>query len=739
VAVTYDRDKAVAYALRFWDKPCNDQFMVVRDVRPNPKFQSLPFVPAAKLTRIDPGTSNLLNRDGSLLIEAKYIHDAAHFVCCCIGSPPGEHAGGLDFSPWDRSGKKPYGELLIADLVRRLEADHKRFETLLDESKDRTPPGSMEKGDVVAYWDKTQQTYTDIALYVGDGQIMGHSPSRGPSSGLAADWDYPHERADMRWTVVHVRTVKGKAAAAGTKTLKTQPFKVFTLLEHYWADPRHDDEVWNIQQAVPLTPQKMNPGFWDGAGVKTDQDFRDKVRDAAQANFSQDPAIVLKALRWAVAKIGPGSSLSYAGNHLTDTRPEEKFKSTERRDLESWEAVSCGKLALLYAAYQLRFDVLVMAERNRRESVKKSGPKRWETEDELFAGVTAEWSQRQTLDKKAQRETVRQRDPRIELQGATVFRDGRTIPLVIQRGKQRLDAGPPKLKEIFKAEFDADDGWTIKFIGQPKENGKDAKNRRFWKDADLKTYERNLRDDEDRWDKPIEKDPDFELKFFHLLWMTIIASHDHGASLVIDKLGYPYVNSLLWQSGLFDAARGGGMWIARNYGGGDTTHDSPSDYKPNEFEFWDLSGRKAQGLLVPVQRKTPDGAVIAASLSAASGVAFMVLLEQNRLVNNPACLRMKALLDRVRANPRDYSPGYRDDSPFGDGILSKPYAPKFKHLYSKIGLGSKRPGPPGTKNTSDVALLVTVSGVTYAAACLDAWGDDPMNKISKAIFTAVGG
>jgi hypothetical protein len=222
--------------------------------------------------------------------------------------------------------------------------------------------------------------------------------------------------------------------------------------------------------------------------------------------------------------------------------------------------------------------------------------------------------------------------------------------------------------------------------------------------------------------------------------MTIIASHDHGASLVIDKLGYLYVNSLLWQSSLFDAARGGGMWIARNYGGGDP-HEPPSDYKPNEFEFWDMSGRKAPGLLVPVQRKTPDGAVITASLSAASGVAFMVLLQQNRLVNGPACLRMKALLDRVRAKPRDYAGGYREGSPLGDGIVgsSNHYSPTFKHLYSKIGLGSKRPGPPGTQNTSDVALLVTANGVTYAAACLDSWGDDPIQKLSKAIFAAVGG
>jgi hypothetical protein len=725
VTVKYDRDKACDYARRFWDKPCNDQFLVL-DRKPNPKFQDTPFVPAARLTRFDAG-SNLVNPNGGFLIDGKYTSDAAHFVSCCIGEPAGEHAGGLAVGGWDRSGKKPYGDQLVADLVRRLAAD-KRIETLLDESKDRSPPDEIERGDIVAYWDKSLQKFTDIALYVGEGRIVGHSPSRGPSSGASADWDYPHDHADMRWTVLHVRTAKGKGAGAGTAKLKTYPFKVFTLLEHYWADPKRDDEAWNIQQAVPLDPGKMNPGFWDGTKVKTDQDFRDKVWGAL-------PPDEFKTMRYAVAQIGPGSSVRYGGNHRTDTHPEEKYKSSERRDLESWEAVSCGKLALLYAAYQLRFDVLVMAARNRRESVKKSGPKRWETPDELFEGVVAEWSQRQVLDKKAERVQVRERDPRIDVQGPTVFRDGKPIPLTIQRGRQRIPAGPPRLKEIFDAAYDPDDGWSIRFLGEPKEKGRDARNRRFWAPAELKAFEDELRGDEAGWAKPLHD----ERTFFQLLWLTIVASHDHGATLVIDKLGYLYVNSLLWQSGLFDAARGGGMWIARNYGGGDLKNDYQSEYRPNEVEFWDMSGRNTRGLLVPVSRKTPDGDVIQASLSAASGTAYMVLLEQNRLVNAPACLRMKVLLDRFLEPPRDPH-GQQDDSPLASAVLahpSDPYSTVFKHVHSKIGIGGKRAG--GTRNFSDCALLVTKNGVTYAATCLDSYDEDPLNKLGKAIFDAVGG
>src|SRR5262249_1702676 len=162
----------------------------------------------------------------------------------------------------------------------------------------------------------------------------------------------------------------------------------------------------------------------------------------------------------------------------------------------------------------------------------------------------------------------------------------------------------------FDATLDPDLGWKLRFIGEPKEKGHDDKDRRFWEHKKLKEFEDKVFYDESHWDEPLRD----ERNFFQLLWIAIIASHDHASSLLFDKLGYLYVNSLLWQSGLFDAARGGGMWIARNYGG-------------VQFEFWDMSGSRKPGLLVPTSRKTPDGQSITASLSAASGTAYMVLLE----------------------------------------------------------------------------------------------------------------
>src|SRR5262249_50773841 len=161
-----------------------------------------------------------------------------------------------------------------------------------------------------------------------------------------------------------------------------------------------------------------------------------------------------------------------------------------------------------------------------------------------------------------------------------------------------------------------------------------------------------------------------------------------------------------------------------------------SQFEPNEPEFWDMSGRKAPGLLVPIIRKTPDGAPIQASLSAASGTAFMVLLHQNRLINAPACLRMKVLLDRLPGLARDPHVS-APRSPFAESVpgSGSDESAVFKHLYSKLGLGSKRPN--GEQNPSDCVLIVTKKGAVYAATCLDSWGDADIHKLGEAIFAAV--
>lgn len=56
----------------------------------------------------------------------------------------------------------------------------------------------------------------------------------------------------------------------------------------------------------------------------------------------------------------------------------------------------------------------------------------------------------------------------------------------------------------------------------------------------------------------------------------IRVSSNQAASDAIQALGFNYINSVLWQSGLFDPETGGGLWIGKAYGGeNDRWHRDP--------------------------------------------------------------------------------------------------------------------------------------------------------------------
>lgn len=44
-------------------------------------------------------------------------------------------------------------------------------------------------------------------------------------------------------------------------------------------------------------------------------------------------------------------------------------------------------------------------------------------------------------------------------------------------------------------------------------------------------------------------------------------SSNCAASAAIDKVGFPYIASCLWESGLYDEEMGGGLWVGKAYGG----------------------------------------------------------------------------------------------------------------------------------------------------------------------------
>src|SRR4029078_12387822 len=52
-------------------------------------------------------------------------------------------------------------------------------------------------------------------------------------------------------------------------------------------------------------------------------------------------------------------------------------------------------------------------------------------------------------------------------------------------------------------------------------------------------------------------------------------SSNAAASAAIQKVGFPYIASVLWQSGLYDPAHVGGIWVGKAYGKNDYCHRDP--------------------------------------------------------------------------------------------------------------------------------------------------------------------
>jgi hypothetical protein len=92
-------------------------------------------------------------------------------------------------------------------------------------------------------------------------------------------------------------------------------------------------------------------------------------------------------------------------------------------------------------------------------------------------------------------------------------------------------------------------------------------------------------------------------------------NHNDSASLLIRGVGFPYVASVAWQSGLRHSTRGG-LWLSRAYDGGDAWGDSPS-------------------------MRAPD---FGHNITALSAATYFALLAQGRLVDDASSAEIKTVL-----------------------------------------------------------------------------------------------
>ena len=141
VHAAYDRQAAIDYAFKYWDKACSDGYYFAESTGPA-----------------------LLGAGERLPTDVEGF-DCAHFVSCCIGSEPNEPAGGLVVPSRTLAYGEP-GAQRLTDWLLGQGATRK------DNISELVP------GDIVAY-DADQNGWIEhVTLYMGDGLVTSHSLSR---------------------------------------------------------------------------------------------------------------------------------------------------------------------------------------------------------------------------------------------------------------------------------------------------------------------------------------------------------------------------------------------------------------------------------------------------------------------------------------------------------------------------------------------------------------------------------
>jgi hypothetical protein len=465
-----------------------------------------------------------------------------------------------------------------------------------------------------------------------------------------------------------------RPVASGARLSPPKMFTHFALLDH---------EMGNT-----------DPGFWTKDGASFDPG-RQRLLERMLADI--EPTYPSwKSMRLAMVDLSGGApelcGVQVPGSASTKKKGETITDAP--RCMETWEAASCTKVALLYAAFQLRKDLVAMADANPGA-----------TPDELRDKMRIKWLASQVIDTTKPTEVLRAKGPKVELRGTEVRRDGNRIPLVQDDGTA---VGPPKLDQIFDI-TKVGGKWSIRFQGEVENWDTDftALNRMLMETDDVKKFSQPL--------PKVTASSKRPFKFFELLWLTVELSHDEASDKCIDMLGFLYINSVLWRSGLFDPRRGGGMWVGRHY----------------------LSPRFWAAPPCP-EVKTRDGMVVRAGTSAVAGCAFMTLLHQGKLVDKATSQQMAIFVSRTPpfASKLDTS---MHQSWFVDGLQRS--GTKVVQSFNKIGLGS-------FYNLFDIALVVVEdepSKRTYRyAVCvldgvlMDSYADPGYDVINPPIRSVTG-
>jgi hypothetical protein len=403
---------------------------------------------------------------------------------------------------------------------------------------------------------------------------------------------------------IGLKTPDGLVARGGA-TFKSLAADKFCFLPHR-VQP-------SVHGSIDLDAAQMNPGFLTPTGVTRDPGLQDILKRRIL-----DKRADLRALRFALVDLTGLAKLAspqFAGH----------------RDTEQGGLGSMSKLACLYGCFQLKFD---LEELSRQRGITN--------QKDLFDAARHLWRGAQKPDLGHGQQLFADK-PKIELLGKLIAVDGK--PLIAPLGFSL-----PELESIFeKSPVSTPPGLTLvlkgsdKILVDPSVHGSPLP-----ETPAVREYIR--RDGEDL--REVRK-----LAFAERLFLMIDESDNAAAHSCIEKVGFFYIHSAIWQSGFYSPARGGGLWEA-------STHDV----------------HKVRWVLPPVPKGDPNSDFVSANAS--SIAAMLTLIEQKRLVNADACAAMKYLTDKRKAGvPR----GSHTRSYFLEG-LQKLFT--MDEFHSKLGIGS---------------------------------------------------
>jgi hypothetical protein len=360
---------------------------------------------------------------------------------------------------------------------------------------------------------------------------------------------------------------------------------------------------------------KMNPGFLTSTGVTRHNPLQQIV--ARRVLTKPD----LKKLRFALVDLTGSAKLAapqLAGNDET----------------KQGGLGSMSKIAAMYAAYQLKFDLEELA---RQKSLL--------TQKDLFDAARALWADTQKPDPK-KIATLFSTNPKIETFAQLVAVDGLPLPLPDGFGLPQLDqiftVIPGSSSTPLKLRFTGSDKILVDpaVPGSPPQETSEVRGYITRKGEALGEVRK--------------------LSFAERLYLMIDESDNAAAHSCIESLGFLYTHSAIWQADFYRPERGGGLWEA-------STHDKPGTH-------W---------ILPPVPLPSANPAVDFVSATPCSVASLLTLLEQKRLVNPNSCAGMKHLLDKQKSGVPG---GSHTRSYFKEGLSGF----TLDRIHSKLGIGTHR-------------------------------------------------